>query len=208
MTFLDRPDDEKWIFLSHSNADFEKVRLIRNHLEEKRCRPLMFYLKCLNSDEELFDLIKREIDARTRFVVCDSDNARLSKWVRKEIEYITSTEPKRSFLRLDLSKPVEELNRAVDSYILQMNLFISCLRKDESVVNVAKKRLGKYDLSIFKVDMLPAGCDYASYIRERMAKIIDSGFFVILVTNCPVSSWQKKELDFALKTAVTYLFKK
>ena len=40
-------DKEIWIFLSHSNKDFAKVRLIRNYLEEHSLRPLMFYLKCV-----------------------------------------------------------------------------------------------------------------------------------------------------------------
>ena len=47
---------EIWIFLSHSSEDFNKVRKIRNYLEEKSYRPLMFYLKCLESDEEIYDL--------------------------------------------------------------------------------------------------------------------------------------------------------
>ena len=75
---------EIWIFLSHSSEDFDKVRKIRNYLEEKSYRPLMFYLKCLESDEEIYDLITREIDVRTRFILCDSENARGSKWVKKE----------------------------------------------------------------------------------------------------------------------------
>ena len=51
-------DKEIWIFLSHSNKDFAKVRLIRNYLEEHSLRPLMFYLKCLSNDDEINDLIK------------------------------------------------------------------------------------------------------------------------------------------------------
>ena len=80
---------EIWIFLSHSNKDFAKVRLIRNYLEERSCRPLMFYLKCLSNDDEIDDLIKREIDCRTRFIICDSENSQASKWVQSEVKYIT-----------------------------------------------------------------------------------------------------------------------
>jgi hypothetical protein len=42
-----RPATGAWIFLSHSNKDFEKVREIRNDLEQLGHRPLMFFLKCL-----------------------------------------------------------------------------------------------------------------------------------------------------------------
>ena len=57
-----------WIFLSHSYKDFKKVRLIRIYLEEKSLRPLLFYLKCLDF-EEAFNLVKREIDVQTRFIL-------------------------------------------------------------------------------------------------------------------------------------------
>ena len=89
MTSFD--NKEIWIFLSHSSADFDKVRLIRNYLEEKSFRPLMFYLKCLDSDEETYNLITREIDVRTRFILCDSENARASEWVKREMDYIIYT---------------------------------------------------------------------------------------------------------------------
>lgn len=73
---------EIWIFLSHSNVDYDKVRKVRNMLEEQGLRPIMFFLKCLNDDDEIDDLIKREIDCRTRFILCDSPNARCSTWVK------------------------------------------------------------------------------------------------------------------------------
>ena len=81
-------DNEIWVFLSHSNKDYEKVRQVRNLLEEQEFRPLMFFLKCLNDDDEIDDLIKREIKERTRFILCDSQNAQNSKWVQREVEFI------------------------------------------------------------------------------------------------------------------------
>ena len=41
----------------------------------------MFFLKCLNDHAELHDLIRREIEARTGFLLCDSQAARQSRWV-------------------------------------------------------------------------------------------------------------------------------
>ncbi len=57
-------DEEMWVFLSHSNKDFSKVRILRNLLEEEGYRPLMFFLQCLNDEDEIDELIKREIDCR------------------------------------------------------------------------------------------------------------------------------------------------
>ena len=86
----DKSNNEIRVFLSHSNKDYEKVRQVRNMLEEQSLRPLMFFLHYLNDEEEIDSLIKRKIDCRTRFIFCDSDNARKSHWVQKEVEYIKS----------------------------------------------------------------------------------------------------------------------
>lgn len=73
-----------WIFLSHSNKDFEKVREIRNELEKRGHKPILFYLKCLENDNAMLpDLLRREIAAREWFILRDSpvgqhhDNLRL-----------------------------------------------------------------------------------------------------------------------------------
>lgn len=81
-------EGEAWVFLSHSHEDYDKVIQVRNLLEARKFRPLMFFLKCLEEDEEIDTLIKREIDSRNRFVLCDSKNARASRWVSEEVAYI------------------------------------------------------------------------------------------------------------------------
>ncbi len=82
-------NDDIWVFLSHSNEDFSEVRKLRNIMEEHGLRPLMFFLKCLDSDPEIFDLIKREIDVRPRFFLCSSKNAALSKWVQRGLSILS-----------------------------------------------------------------------------------------------------------------------
>lgn len=98
-----------WVFLSHSVKDYEKVRLVRNILEEEGLRPLMFFLLCLENEEEINDLIKREINCRTRFILCDSVNAQASKWVQKEVEYIKSKD--RIYEIVDLNTPIDKIRQ-------------------------------------------------------------------------------------------------
>lgn len=38
-----------WVFISHSTKDFERVRLVRNALEDGGFCSLLFYLKCLEN---------------------------------------------------------------------------------------------------------------------------------------------------------------
>ena len=188
-----------WIFLSHSSADFEKVRLIRNYLEEKKCRPLMFYLKCLNSEEETFELIKREIDVRTRFVVCDSDNARASKWVRKEIEYITGKEPKRSYLRLDLTKSINELKTDIDLYVSKTAVYISYRRRDLDMVRQVKNRLAKYDVRVFVGADKLESVDFRLSLTQAIVHASNCGYFIFICSDGLLSEGQKQELGVAIK---------
>ena len=77
-----------YVFISHAHKDIGAIRKIRNYLEDNGLEPICFYLRCLSDNDEILDLIKREIDAREWFLLVDSENARQSKWVKTEVEYI------------------------------------------------------------------------------------------------------------------------
>lgn len=86
-----------WVFLSHSSKDYESVKLVRNYLEDNGFSALMFYLKCLenrDNDKSVQDIIKSEIEARNIFVLCNSENAKSSYWVRKEFHYVKTLKNK------------------------------------------------------------------------------------------------------------------
>lgn len=144
-------NNEIWVFLSHSNKDYEKVRQVRNMLEEQSLRPLMFFLHCLNDDDEIDSLIKREIDCRTRFILCDSENARKSPWVQKEVEYIKSQN--RICETIDLSKTIEEIMSTLQDFINKARIFISYNREEYPLAEMVYHRLRQYDFAVY-MDML------------------------------------------------------
>lgn len=198
---------EIWIFLSHSSEDFNKVRKIRNYLEEKSYRPLMFYLKCLESEEEIYDLITREIDVRTRFILCDSENARCSDWVKKEMDYISNQNPPRSFLRIDLSQADDVIHRQLDSYVNQMNIYISCTRNHDDLFRKIRLRLNKYDLNILPdFDSFNIGDVYAKEIENQISHAANNGYYVFLYSKDIVnSSLVTKEFKLADKLGANIL---
>lgn len=140
-------NNEIWVFLSHSNKDYEKVRQVRNMLEEQSLRPLMFFLHCLNDDDEIDSLIKREIDCRTRFILCDSENARTSKWVQKEVEYIKSQN--RICETIDLSKSMDEIMATLQDFINKTRIFISYNREEYALAEMVYNRLSLYDFDVY-----------------------------------------------------------
>lgn len=124
-----------WVFVSHSTKDFERVRLVRNALEESGFRPILFYLKCLENETEVNNLLKREIDARKRFILCDSPNAQASKFVQSEVEYIRSKN--RMYEIIDLSQidiksqdAGKEVLELVKPFRKRTNVFLCCAHQD------------------------------------------------------------------------------
>lgn len=197
-------DKEIWIFLSHSNKDFEKVRKIRNYLEERCCRPLMFYLKCLSNDDEIDDLIKREIDCRTRFIICDSDNSKASKWVQSEVKYIKSQQ--RSFESIDLNKSEEEIKIQLDKIIKNTQIFLSYSRYDYDLVKAIYSHVNKYDIRcLFDEENLVTG-NYHDQITNSINLARDFGFIVLFANSHSFSSqYVMTELKYAVDNGASIL---
>ena len=121
--------DGGWIFISHSHLDIDIVRRIRNKLEDRGFEPLMFFLKCLNDDNEIESLIKREINEREWFIYVESDNAANSRWVKSEREYIAQLSGKKVFtidINGDITQQIENITR-------QLIVFISYAHKERTV---------------------------------------------------------------------------
>lgn len=129
-------NEKKWVFLSHSNNDYEKVRLVRNILEEQGFRPLMFFLNCLKDDDEIDSLIKREIDSRKRFILCDSKNAQNSKWVQEEVLYIK--EKKRLWEKVNIDSSIEEIRGALCRFKSRNTIYINSAPDDRELVEAIK----------------------------------------------------------------------
>lgn len=193
----ERENKEIWIFLSHSNHDYEKVRKVRNMLEEQDLRPIMFFLKCLNDDDEIDDLIKREIDCRTRFILCDSENARQSKWVQKEINYIQ--EQQKPIERIDLSKSDTDILAQLTEVRRKSKLFISYAQEDRDLTVQIKQRLSKYDYDVFvDFDNLMPGSSFADTIKNAIDGAVYNGYIIAILTKEGIKSqWVSKEIEYA-----------
>ena len=192
-------NSEVWVFLSHSNKDYEKVRKIRNLLEDQSFRPLMFFLCCLNNDDEINDLIKREIDHRTRFIYCESENAKASKWVQEEVKYIKSQD--REFETINLDLPEAEIKKKLLQFKKRASLYISYSARDVDLATAIWERLSKYDLFLPPLDDISlAGTDYSKTIESRIKEASENGFVLCLINDKYVrSEYALHEYNLALK---------
>lgn len=183
---LPRVSEGSWIFLSHSSADIEKVRVIRNEFEKMRQNPLAFHLKCLKTDtveerEELESLIKREIDSRDWFVFCESDAARKSQYVNMEKEYIIKS-GKKKIWTIDMSLPIEDIILKVHEICTQLKIYISYRKRNKNYIRLLYNELLTYDFDVFYDEFLIPG----EHFDERMKKELDEassyGFVVAIIS--------------------------
>ena len=185
-----------YVFISHSHQDIEKVRKIRNAMEEQGFEPLCFYLRCLTDDDEVEGLIKREIDAREWFVYIDSENARRSKWVKKERDYIQSIGDKK-ILIIDLDKNYDATdisNRLLNS----MRVFLSYAKRDEKIVSKIRKKLIDRDLKVFSSKEIFCGTEI-EMVRDELEMAAQYGCVLIFLTKETLNSeWIMSETVSAI----------
>lgn len=173
-----------WVFVSHSNKDYDKIIKVRNKLEALQYKPLLFFLKCLDDDKEIFELIKREIKARDRFVLCKSKNSQESKWVQKEIDFIISLN--RPYEIIDLDGTEEEINESIERFNQRSTIYI--WSTDEAMEKMVAIRLVK---KAFKVECLPYAYlnDYYLFksgspylVKDGFHDIVGNGYVTIIIS--------------------------
>ena len=137
-----------WVFVSHSTKDFEKVRLVRNALEESGFRPILFFFFFMEDEDEINELLKREIDARRRFILCDSPNAQSSKFVQSEVNYIKSQD--RMYEVIDISKinmekltSNEDVTELIKPFLIRTKVFLSFSDDNRSLAYLVKSELAE-----------------------------------------------------------------
>lgn len=191
--------DGGWTFISHSHKDIKQVRFIRNELEKRGFEPLMFYLKCLNDDDEIEDIIKREINERTWFIYVESQNSINSKWVKTEREYIKTLKDKKIFT-IDITKDISEQLEKIENISRQMKIFISYTNKDFEIYNQIKNHLVKKDLLVFSEQQLNQDHNWFDNSKEKMEQSSRNGFVIPIITDNSInSSYMKHELLLAEK---------
>ena len=186
-----------YVFISHSHSDIEKVRGIRNRLEKEGFEPLCFYLKCLNDDSEIEELIKREIDAREWFVFVDSENSRNSRWVQLEREYINSTNSKKVInLELDDKK---SFARTINKILHHLRVCVVSSGVDRELSSRLQIALEKKDYLVFGSRNFKGQKNFWSTTKKEVAKAAKEGCVIALLSEQSMMSvYFKHQIRIAL----------
>lgn len=197
MERIEDGNDDIWVFVSHSSKDFEKVRKLRNMMEDIGLRPLLFYLKCLKKDPEIFELLKREIDVRPRFILCDSENSRESKYVNEEVRYIKSK--RRQYVTVDIEDEASFM-RKIQELKRRSQIFLSYSRNDHELARRIAKALQEVGFNVIDFTTLSSGIYFAERIKTTILDVSSKGYFIPVVTDSYLKSqWCQEELNCAIK---------
>ena len=151
---------KQYFFISHSHLDIEKVRIIRNIIEETFFyEPILFFLKCLSDENEINALLQREIDERIWFVYCKSENAEKSKYVQRERSYIDRLMKSGKYKRLvniELDefeiwdeRCYEYIRRQIAYQIRKTKIFLSFSRRDKEIAELLHERFTERGYSVW-----------------------------------------------------------
>lgn len=193
-----------WIFLSHSSRDYQDVKIIRNYLERRGFSAIMFYLKSLENPTKkklTQDLIKWEIEARNIFVLCDSQYARDSEWVQKEITYVKRFSEK-TYETIDMEnikynqyRKYKELKK-LNSLIVKSSLFFSYVVEDKEQVAEIYTYLNHNGFQIFEdTQDIRQGDNVRSQIKSAIEETVGKGAILMFLSQNVLNSshfWNEK----------------
>jgi hypothetical protein len=196
--------DGVWIFVSHSNLDLEKVRQVRDALEKDGHNPILFFLKCLTArDPRLPQLIKDEIAARTWFVLCRSTNSENASWVREEVEIVTSTKPKETFVAINLDEDLAAGPDGVPVFVKKLRpllkratVFLSYTNHDAAIADDIAELLTAEDFRVLN-KQLTSGL-FLQHLDSVIHQALEHGFVLLLLSPEYLNSdWCRIERDAA-----------
>ena len=191
---------KQYFFISHSHLDIEKVRVIRNVIEETFLyEPILFFLKCISNDNELQDLIYREISERIWFVYCKSENAENSKYVQQERAYLQKlidSGKHINVLEIELDKfeiwdeECYEYLRSQIAYQIKISkVFISYSRETRSLANELYSEFASRGYSVWQDTQLTVGGNWFNSIQSNIKKnSYKDGIFLLLLTENSLES--------------------
>jgi hypothetical protein len=187
---------DAWVFVSHSHQDLDAVRRVRDEFERMHANPLLFFLMCLNENEEVDSLIKREITARNFFLLCDSPTARKSAWVRKERAFVQSLKG-RIIHKIDLDWPWDQQQRVIHETLRSATTFLNYASNDLDRIRPYIDLLVKNDFAVFSFDFgrFDASKSFADLTDAAIDEAIQGHFITFLSNAWLQSRFGHKELS-------------
>ena len=197
------PNDNTYVFLSHSHYDFDKVCRLRNLLEAEGFRPLMFFLKAFENpkfEPMLKPILVEEIDKRELFILCRSENSEKSDWVKFEEDHIKSKHV--PYGVIDLNEDIDAQIDIIKLYRRRTSrkVFISYPRTLSPLVYGLTYALQAnwFETWVDYKDIEPCE-EIGKSIASAIDKAAEEGYVLYLIDCDRYGEWQRRELYYALE---------
>ena len=141
---------------------------------------------------ELWNLIKREIDARDWFLYLDSENARKSEWVQHETAY--AEENKNGYIiKIDLNHGMDEIKQHIYGVSRAMRVYLTYSESDKELYDQLKAEFLKQDFQILNPErsfIIKKSDTTASFVTvmDYIDVICSDGCYVPIITKNTVNS--------------------
>ena len=194
------PNDNTYVFLSHSHYDFDKVCRLRNLLEDEGFKPLMFFLKAFENpkfEPMLKPILKEEIDKRDLFILCRSENSEMSDWVKFEEDHIKSKLV--PYAVIDLNGDIYAQIAIIKLYRRRISrkVFISYPRTLSPLVDGLTYALQANGFKTWlNYNLL---INFQEQILKAIDKAAEEGYVLYLIDCDCYGEWQRRELYYALE---------
>ncbi len=203
---------KQYFFISHSHLDIEKVRIIRNIIEETFFyEPILFFLKCLSDENEITSLVKREIEERIWFVYCKSENAEKSKYVKQEREHIANlikNGKKINVLNVELDKFEiwdenchNYIQKQIEYQIKKTKLFASYSNIDRANVLPIIDYFIVNNIRVWHTNDIVVGDFWATSVKSKIKEhsYKDGAFLLFISNNSLNSNYVYSEIENAIE---------
>lgn len=142
----------------------------------------------MNDDAELDDLIKREIESRTWFILCQSRNSRVSRWVQAEVDMIEGLDDK-VYEVIELDRDLESQIDRATALSKRATVFISYAGADADIATALRSALLDRDYRVFfdQADLV-SGAPWAGQISAAIDSAVERGFFLLLLSPAALES--------------------
>lgn len=173
-------ESKAWVFVSHASSDLQRVREVRNYLEEQGASPLLFHLRALEGPEEFWPLIEREIGARNFFLYCQSVNADNSTWVQRERRAVDSIRRLRPIRVGSINVEQKTLNTdELDRFVADLRAFVCYSWKDRERIKPFITAMRSIGIDVFTgIESVASGQPWSAMIKRKIEEVSGKGWIL------------------------------
>ena len=138
-------------------------------------------------EDEITDLIKREIKERDWFVYADSPSAKQSKWVKTELAEIKKY-PEKIVHTIDLESDIDQQLQQIEKIVRQTKVYISYSHRDNEVFQRFRRGFLVKDIQLLSDLDCEKGDSHINLMNREIVDASHNGFVLLILSKLAIYS--------------------